>query len=157
MRRPTAALAALAILAAGAGCSGDDDDAEATTAATPTTATAPADGGAPATPTTVREVAVDLAGYTAAMRRDPYGTGTERLAALESRVEITGARITALEGVAGSPGMPSAATVRNLREAEAHLRDYLSHGREGDEIAMQKDVWRYLWSLHRLPESFSVT
>lgn len=90
--------------------------------------------------------------FTAAMRRNPYGTDSARLATLAERAHAVGGQIASLEGAAGAGGGPAPATVRILRDAEGHLREYLSHGAAGDEIAPQKDVWRYLWSLNSLPE-----
>lgn len=156
MRRTTVlatALVTLVALAAGAaGCSGGDDEADATAAAT-AAVTAPASGEPSVPVPTTAGLEATLKSFTAAMRRNPYGHSPARLSALRERVDALAAQLTALEETAGTrDGEPSPATVRTLREAEAHLREYLRHGAEADEIEMQREIYRYLWSLNRLPE-----
>lgn len=167
MRRPIAIASALVVLVAGvaAGCGGDDDDAEATTgtAATAVTATASAPTTTPTAPAgtasateAVQQLKVDLAWVVADMRKQPFARGEVRLAALDERLQAISAGIASLdEANADAPGVPSASAMASLHEAEAHLRQYIEDGRAGDEIAMQLQVYRYLWTLNQLPDSLS--
>lgn len=162
MRRPIAIASALVVLVGGvaAGCGGDDDDTGATTAATTTAgaaSTTTAGGAGEATAAAaVPQLKVDLAAVVVDMRKRPVARSEARLAALDERLQSISAGIAALEEAnPDAPGLPSTSAMAGLREAENHLRQYIAHGRAGEEIDMQLEIYRYLWTLNQLPDSLS--